>query len=102
MVQQMIEKKKTTTKHRVESDDHILEKLVSQGNKCFKMIVFQLVSQGNKCFKMIVFQLVSQGNKCFKMIVFQLVSHGNKLKDDHLKALVFCHAEKEREEMILL
>ena len=31
MVQQMIEKKKTKTKHRVESDDHILKKLVSQG-----------------------------------------------------------------------
>ena len=34
MVQQMIEKKKkTSTKHRVESDDHVLKKLVSQGNK---------------------------------------------------------------------
>ncbi len=32
----------------------------------------------------------------------KLVSQGNKLKDDHLEALVFCHAEKERVEMILL
>ncbi len=27
MVQQMVEKKKTTTKHRVESDDHDLKKI---------------------------------------------------------------------------
>jgi hypothetical protein len=33
MVQQMIEKKKITPKDRVESDDHVLKKLVSQGNK---------------------------------------------------------------------